>query len=71
MGKLRVSIRPPLYERLEVIAETEGMPVEELVDHILRSCTDEYDFDDIEVEDDSEEETSDEDSDSDSQDVKA
>lgn len=71
MGKIRVSIRPPLYERLEAIAEAEGMPVQELIDHILRSFTDEYDFDDAEVDDESGDETADEDVDSDSQDVKA
>jgi len=66
MGKTSVLIRAPLLERIKVIAEDEGMPVQELVDYILRSFTDEYDFEEEEVD----ENLSDEDSESEGQDEK-
>jgi hypothetical protein len=63
MGKKSVLIRAPLLERLEVIAEAEAMPVQELVDYILRSFSDEYDFE----EEEADENISDEDSESEGQ----
>jgi hypothetical protein len=66
MGKTSVLIRAPLLERLKAIAEDEGMPVQELIDFILRSFTNDYDFEDDEVDQDS----SDEDVESESQDEK-
>ena len=66
MGKKSALIRAPLHERLEVIAEAEGMPVQELIDYILRSFTEEYDFD----EEEADEELSDEDVESECQDEK-
>jgi predicted DNA binding CopG/RHH family protein len=69
VGKISVLIRAPLLERVKVIAEDEGMPVQELVDHILRSFTDEYDFD-VEDDEDSDQDLSDEDIESEGQDAK-
>lgn len=59
MGKIRIVVRPPLFERLQIIAGDEGMPVQELVDFILRAFTEQYDFDDSEIESESEQEVSD------------
>ncbi|MFY9606901.1 MAG: hypothetical protein WAS24_09285 [Thermoplasmata archaeon] len=70
MGKTSVPIRAPLLERVKAIAKVEGMPVQELVDYILRSFTDEYDFEEEEADEDSDEELSDEDVESESQDEK-
>jgi len=67
MGKTSVLIRAPLLERVESIAEVEGMPVQELVDYILRSFTDEYDFE----EEEADENLADEDSESEGQDEKS
>jgi len=67
MGKTSVLIRAPLLERLKVIAEDEGMPVQELIDFVLRSFTNDYDFE----EDDADTDLLDEDSESESQDEKA
>ena len=66
MGKISVLIRTPLLERVKAIAEAEGMPVQELIDFILRCYTDEYDF-----EEEVDEGLSDEDSESESQDERA
>jgi len=70
MGRASVQIRAPLHEQLEVISEAEGMPVQELVDHILRSFSEEYDFEEDEDDEESDEDPSDEDIESEGQDAK-
>ena len=53
----RVSVLSPLLGRVEAIAESEGLSVEELVDHVLRSYEEQYEFDEEdEAEDSSHEE---------------
>jgi hypothetical protein len=68
MGKPTVPIRAPLLERAKVIAKDEDMPVEELIDYIVRSFVDWYDFEDEEADEDSDEELSDQDIESEGQD---
>jgi lipoate-protein ligase A len=70
MGKTSIPIRAPLFDRVKVIAKDEDMPVQELVDYILRSFADEYDFEEEEADEESDEELSDEDVESECQDEK-
>jgi len=57
MKAKKVSVLGPLHGRLEAIAESEGLDVEELVDHVLRSYEEQYDFgDEDETEDSSDNE---------------
>lgn len=62
MKTRKVSVLCPLLGRLEAIAESEGLSVEELVDHVLRSYEEQYEFDE---EDEAEDSSDDEDETSD------
>lgn len=46
MKQKPVEIRTRLCQRLERIAAEEGLSLDELVDHVLRSYTEQYDLDD-------------------------
>ena len=55
MNKKPVEIRTKLCQRLERIAAEEDMSLPELVDHVLRSYVEEFDFDGEDEEEDEEE----------------
>ena len=58
MKRKKVSVLSPLHGRLEAIAESEGLDVEELIDHALRLYEEQYDLED---EDETEDSSDDED----------
>ena len=58
----RIGILSPLFDRLKAIAECEGLTVEQLIDHALRSFEEEYEWDDDEDSSDDEDETTEDES---------
>lgn len=55
-----IGVRVPLYERIRIIAETEDIPSDELIDHVLRNYVetwaDQDEDDEEETDEDDEEE---------------